>query len=58
MTKDQKGMFWVMDAQTASRQIYRAILHKSRVAYVPRRWGLLAKLILVAPGSLYARFSN
>lgn len=58
MTKDQKGMFWVMGAQTAARQIYRAILKRSQVAYVPRRWGLLAKLILVAPGSLYAKFSN
>jgi short-subunit dehydrogenase len=58
MTKDQKGMFWLVDAQTASRQIYRAILKKSRVAYVPRRWGWLAKLILVAPGSLYSRLSN
>lgn len=58
MTKDQKGMFWVADAQPAARQIYRAILKKSLVAYVPRRWSFLAKLILVAPGSLYSRFSN
>ena len=58
MTKGQRGMFWLLDAQTASRQIYRAILKRDRVVYVPRRWGFLAKLILVAPGSLVARFSN
>ena len=58
MTKGQRGMFWLLDAQTASRQIYRAIQKRNRVAYVPRRWGFLAKLILVAPGSLVARFSN
>ena len=58
MTKDQRGMFWLVDAQAASRQIYRAILKGSPVAYVPRRWGFLAKLILVAPASVVARFSN
>lgn len=58
MTAGQKGMFWLLDAQAASLQIYRAILEKRRVAYVPRRWGFLAKLILVAPGSLVSRFSN
>jgi len=58
MTKGQKGMFWLLDARAASLEIYRAILGKRRVAYVPRRWGLLAKLILVAPGSVIARFSN
>ena len=58
MTKGQKGMFWLVDAPTAARQIYRAIQKKKPVAYVPRRWGLLAKLILIAPGSLYSKFSN
>lgn len=58
MTKDQKGMFWLVDAPAAARQIYSHILKKKPVAYVPRRWGWLAKLILVAPGSLYSKFSN
>jgi len=58
MTQGQRGMFWLLDARAASLQIYCAILRKRRVAYIPRRWGFLAKLILVAPDSLYARFSN
>ncbi len=58
MTKDQKGMFWLVDAPRAARQIYGAILKRKRVAYVPRRWGLLAKLIVAAPASLRAKFSN
>lgn len=58
MTKDQKGMFWLVDATAAARQIYSAILKRKRVAYVPRRWGLLAKLIVGAPASLRAKFSN
>lgn len=58
MTKDQKGMFWVVDAPTAARQIYRAILKKSRVAYVPRRWAFVALAARAAPGFMYKKFAN
>jgi len=58
MTKDQKGMFWVVDAPTAAREIYRAILKKSRVAYVPRRWAFVALAARAAPGFMYKKFAN
>lgn len=58
MTVGQKGMFWVVPADAAARQIYRAILKRKTVAYVPRRWALVAALAALAPGALYQKFSN
>jgi short-subunit dehydrogenase len=58
MTEGQQGMFWVVDADTAARQIYRAILRKRAVAYVPRRWAIVAALIRLVPRSMYRRFGN
>ncbi len=58
MTKGQKGMFWVVEAPAAARQIYSAILRRKKVAYVPRRWALVALVARMAPGSLYRRLSN
>ena len=58
MTEGQKGMFWVVDAHTAARQIYSAILKKRRVAYVPRRWALVALAARAAPAFLYKKFAN
>lgn len=58
MTEGQQGMFWVVDADTAARQIYRAILRKRAVVYVPRRWAVVAMLIHIVPRSLYGRFGN
>lgn len=58
MTVGQKGMFWVVDAPVAARQIYRAILRKKNVAYVPRRWALVASLLRLTPEALYKRFGN
>ncbi|MGA9752550.1 MAG: SDR family NAD(P)-dependent oxidoreductase [Acidobacteriota bacterium] len=58
MTEDQPGMFWVVDAETAARGIYRAIRRRAKVAYVPRRWALIALLARLAPGRLYQKLSN
>ena len=58
MTEGQKGMFWVVEAPAAARQIYSAILRRKKVAYVPRRWALVALAARMAPGALYRRLSN
>jgi short-subunit dehydrogenase len=58
MNDGNKGMLWVVSAEVAARQIYRAILTRKRVAYVPRRWAFVAALAAVAPGALYQKFSN
>lgn len=41
--------FWVVDADTAARQIIAAALARRKHAYVPRRWALIAALLSLAP---------
>jgi short-subunit dehydrogenase len=49
------GRFWVAPAEKAARQIVDAITKKKRVAYVTRRWWLIAQLLKIIPFSLYRR---
>jgi short-subunit dehydrogenase len=55
-TKMAKGpKFWVAPVEKAARQIVRAIGHKRRLAYITRRWWLVAKLFRWIPGWIYYR---
>lgn len=49
MTEKNKGMFWVAPPDKAARQIMQAIDRNARVAYVTRRWGLLAPIFRNMP---------
>jgi NAD(P)-dependent dehydrogenase (short-subunit alcohol dehydrogenase family) len=55
MTKGQKGMFWLADAETAARQIAGAIGNKRRLAYITRRWAIIAWIIRHMPNWLLER---
>lgn len=55
MTNQNKGMFWVAQAGVAARQIMSAIDRKKRVAYVTRRWALVAWLIRRVPRWVYEK---
>ncbi len=55
MTKDNKGMFWVASAETAAQQIYEAIRKKKDVAYITKRWSLIAGLMKVVPRKIAKR---
>lgn len=50
-----EGIFWAAPAEIAARQIYHAIARKASVAYVTRRWRLIAWLLKAIPGRLYER---
>lgn len=52
MTSGQRGMFWVADVARAARQIADAISNKKRVAYITRRWRLIAWLLRHLPDAL------
>ena len=54
MAKGNKR-FWVATAQKAARQIFEAIEKKKRIAYITKRWWLVAKLIRILPFWLYRR---
>ena len=49
------GVFWSAPADKAARQIYRAIEHKKRVAYITRRWRLVALVFRLLPAFLHER---
>lgn len=48
-----EGLFWVASAQKAANQIYTAIQKKRRVAYITKRWWLIASLLRIVPESIY-----
>jgi short-subunit dehydrogenase len=47
------GLFWVMPVEKAVRQIYKAIINKKKVAYVTKRWRLIAAILKRIPRLIY-----
>jgi short-subunit dehydrogenase len=45
----------VMPVEKAVRQIFQAIIDKKKVAYVTRRWGLIATILKQIPRPIYDR---
>lgn len=37
-----EGQFWVASTEKAAKQIYKAIVKKRKVAYITKRWGIIA----------------
>jgi len=50
-----EGLFWVEPTEKVAKQIYQAIIKKKRIAYVTKRWGLIAFLLRCLPFKLYKR---
>jgi len=50
-----EGLFWVMPVEKAVRQMYRAIKRKKKVAYITKRWGLIAHILKRIPKPVYDR---
>lgn len=55
MTEQNKGMFWVATPQKAAKQIAAAIEHKKPIAYITKRYILVAWLMKSLPTWLYSR---
>lgn len=45
-------IFWMVSLGKASKQIYRAIKKKKRVAYISKRWALIAFVLKIVPAWL------
>jgi short-subunit dehydrogenase len=45
----------VMKVEEAAQQIFDAIKRKKRIAYVKKRWQLIAGILKLLPASLYNR---
>jgi short-subunit dehydrogenase len=50
-----EGLFWVMPVKKTTRQIFNAIKKKKKVAYVTKRWQIIAALLKRIPGPIYNR---
>ena len=50
-----EGLFWVMPLHTAARQIHKALRKRKTVAYITKRWGLIAALLRIMPKWLYSK---
>ena len=46
------GIFWLVPVEKAAKQIFNAIKHKKRVAYISKRWGLIAFALKLMPAWL------
>ncbi len=55
MTEENKTMFWVATPQKAAAQIAEAIQTKKAVAYVTKRYVLIATLLKILPDWIYTR---
>ncbi|MFH1045407.1 MAG: SDR family NAD(P)-dependent oxidoreductase [Candidatus Omnitrophota bacterium] len=59
MIKGFSRLFWVASADQAARQILRAIQQKKSIAYITRRWLLIAWLLKIMPDWVYRlRYKN
>lgn len=47
------GLFWVMPVEKAVKQIFKAIVDKKKVAYVTKRWRLIATILKLMPKVIY-----
>ncbi|OWY24381.1 KR domain-containing protein [Sphingobacteriales bacterium UPWRP_1] len=57
MTEKNKGMFWIVPAPKAARQIADAIEQQRKIAYISKRWRLVSWLLRILPDALYQKMS-
>ncbi len=50
-----EGLFWVMPVEKATNQIFNGIKRKKKIAYITKRWILIATLIKLLPRFIYDR---
>jgi short-subunit dehydrogenase len=55
MTEGKTGLFWMVEAKPAVRQMANAIERKRSRAYVPKRWRFIAWLIKLIPDFVWDR---
>ncbi len=58
MTQGQSGMFWLAPVEVAAQQVMDAIRKKKRIAYITRRWRLMAWLLKLIPYPLMAKIAR
>jgi len=57
MTAGQKGLFWVVTADQAAADIWKAIRHHKQVIYIPARWVLVMLIVRNIPSFIFRRLN-
>ena len=57
LTQGQKGLFWVVSAERAAADIYRAIRRKRQDVYVPARWRLVMLVVRNIPSFIFRKLT-
>lgn len=57
LTAGQKGLFWVISAEQAAADIYKAIRRGRQEVYVPARWRLVMLIVRNIPSFIFRRLS-
>jgi len=55
MTEKNKGMFWVSSSIKAANQIFDAIMSKKEIAYITKRWAIIAAFYKIMPDFIVKR---
>ena len=50
-----EGQFWVATVDKAAQQIFEAIMDKKKIAYITKRWKLIATVLKRIPRQIYDR---
>jgi len=53
LLRNHHWAFWMVSAEKAAGQIYRAIKKKKKIVYVPKRWWFVAVFMKILPEFLY-----
>jgi short-subunit dehydrogenase len=48
-----EGLFWVSTVEKATNQIFSAIQHQRKIAYITKRWAIAACLLRILPRWMY-----
>ena len=57
MTEQNDVMIWAATPEKAAKQIFSAIKRKKKVAYITKRWALIALIMKVLPDFLYSKIA-
>lgn len=57
MTAGMDGLFWLISAEEAARQILRAARGKAQVRYVPRQWWALMTVVRSIPSFVFRKLN-
>ncbi len=57
LTQGQKGLFWVVSAERAAADIWKAIRRRRQDVYVPARWRLVMFIVRNIPSFVFRRLS-